>query len=90
VLGLLNDSNYEQVSMAVEAGSLLVAYSDGITEAANSSGEEFGAERLKVEVLRNGQAAPGQLCDLLIDTVKKWCAPAEPFDDQTVVVARIG
>lgn len=90
VIGLLESCNYEQVSMAVEPGSLLVVYSDGLTEAENASGEEFGAERLEAEVLRHRQARPGQLCELLIDSVKKWCAPAEPVDDQTVVAARMG
>jgi hypothetical protein len=45
---------------------------------------------LIAEILRHREHPPERLCNDLIDAVKNWCAPAEPFDDQTVVVARMG
>jgi hypothetical protein len=90
VIGLLENCNYEQVSIAIDPGSLLLVYSDGVTEAANAQGEEFGAVRLEAEILQHREARPGQLCDVLIDSVEKWCAPVEPVDDQTIVAARMG
>jgi sigma-B regulation protein RsbU (phosphoserine phosphatase) len=89
VIGLLDGCTYEQASIPVEPGSLLVVYSDGITEPENAYGEEFGIDRLVSEVVRHRQAPPERLCNELIDAVKTWCAPAEPFDDQTVLVARM-
>jgi phosphoserine phosphatase RsbU/P len=90
VIGLLDNCVYERASIEVEPGSLLVAYSDGMTEPENAYGEEFGPDRLVAEILRHRDRPPEQLCGELIDAVKNWCAPEEPFDDQTVVVARIG
>lgn len=89
VIGLLDNCSYEQASIEVQPGSLLVVYSDGITEPENEYGEEFGTERLIGEVLRHRNATPETLCSEIIDAVKSWCAPAEPFDDQTVLVARM-
>ncbi len=89
VIGLLDRCSYEQASIEVAPGSLLVAYSDGITEPENAYGEEFGADRLMAEILRHRHERPAELCNTLIDVVASWCAPAEPFDDQTVVAARM-
>ena len=89
VIGLLDNCVYERASIDVEPGSLLVAYSDGMTEPENAYGEEFGADRLVAEILRHRNHPPERLCNELIDTVKNWCAPEEPFDDQTVLVARM-
>lgn len=89
VIGLLDRCSYEQASLEVAPGSLLVAYSDGITEPENAYGEEFGADRLVAEILRHRHQRPAELCTTLVDAVTSWCAPAEPFDDQTVVAARM-
>jgi sigma-B regulation protein RsbU (phosphoserine phosphatase) len=90
VIGLLDGCVYERASIEVHPGSLLVAYSDGMTEPENAYGEEFGADRLAAEVLRHRNHAPEKLCEELIEAVKNWCAPEEPFDDQTVLIARMG
>ncbi|HVB33925.1 MAG TPA: SpoIIE family protein phosphatase [Patescibacteria group bacterium] len=89
VIGLLDHCTYEQASISVAPGSLLVVYSDGMTEPENSSGEQFGSERLIEEILRHRDEPPQQICSAAIEAVKNWCAPAEPFDDQTVLVARM-
>ncbi len=89
VLGLLDGCVYEQATIHVEPGSLLVAYSDGITEPEDSYGEEFGPDRLVAEILRRRNERPERLCLDILEAVKTWCAPAEPFDDQTVLVARM-
>lgn len=89
VIGLLDKCAYEQASIQVRPGSLLVVYSDGITEPENEYGEEFGMERLTAEILRHRHATPEELCQKIIEAVKTWCAPAEPFDDQTILVARM-
>ncbi len=89
VIGLLEGCSYEQASVEVEPGSLLVAYSDGMTEPEDTYGEEFGPDRLQAEILRFRHEPPDRLCNRLIEAVKNWCAPAEPFDDQTVLIARM-
>lgn len=89
VIGLLEGCSYEQASVMIEPGSMLVAYSDGMTEPEDAYGEEFGPERLQAEILRHRHLSLERLCNELIEAVKNWCAPAEPFDDQTVLIARM-
>ena len=47
MLGVLDDARYEQGRREIRAGDTLVLYSDGLIEAANSSGEEYGEDRLR-------------------------------------------
>ncbi|MBI1749284.1 MAG: SpoIIE family protein phosphatase [Acidobacteria bacterium] len=90
VVGLFDDCVYEQGSVAVEPGSLLVAYSDGMTEPENVYGEQFGARRLAAEVVRHRQASPQRLAELLLAAAEEWGQAPEQADDMTVVVARLG
>jgi phosphoserine phosphatase RsbU/P len=90
VLGLFEETPYTQVALQVAPGSLLVAFTDGITEAANAYAEEFGRERLKDEILRNRDLPVQALMESLIAAGEKWSGTAEQADDMTVVVARMG
>ncbi len=89
VVGLFDDCVYEQGCVAVEPGSLLVAYSDGITEPENVYGEQFGARRLAAEVLRHRQSSPSRLAEQLIAAAEEWGQSPEQADDMTVVIARL-
>jgi phosphoserine phosphatase RsbU/P len=89
VVGLFEQTPYTQVTLKVPKGSLLVAYSDGLTEAANVYGEEFGTKRVKEEVLRCRDLPVQQLIQALIDAAEKWTGSSERADDVTVLVARM-
>jgi sigma-B regulation protein RsbU (phosphoserine phosphatase) len=89
VVGLFDDCVYEQGCATVEPGSLLVAYSDGITEPENVYGEQFGARRLAAEVLRHRQSSPSRLAEQLIAAAEEWGQSPEQADDMTVVIARL-
>jgi sigma-B regulation protein RsbU (phosphoserine phosphatase) len=89
VVGLFEETPYVQVTMCVPPGSLLVAFSDGLTEAANAYGEEFGTQRLKEQILRNRDLPAQQLMHSLIEASEKWKGSTERADDITVIVARM-
>jgi len=89
VVGLFDDCVYEQGCVTVEPGSVLVAYSDGITEPENVYGEQFGARRLAAEVLRHRQSSPSRLAEQLIAAAEEWGQSPEQADDMTVVIARL-
>ena len=57
VLGLFEDWECSVEELQITAGDVLVIYTDGITEASNSAGEEFGGDRLE-KVIREHVAAP--------------------------------
>ena len=66
-LGMFHDARYHQHFIRFETGQVMVIYTDGITEAANSSDEEFGQERFAKSVL-SGIALPAKE---LIDHIRK-------------------
>lgn len=89
VIGLFADAQYTQCTLQVSPGSLLVGFSDGLTEPESVYGEEYGVERLKAEVLRQRSLPANRLAENLIDGVEQWAGTAEQADDMTVVVARM-
>ena len=88
VLGLFEDRRYESQAIEIAPGSLLIAYSDGLSEAENSKGEEFGDERVLDVALRMGRAPAGGALKNLLKVVDQWTGPAEQLDDLTAIVAR--
>lgn len=69
-LGMFDDLHYHQHFIRFEQGQVMVIYTDGITEAANPSGEEFGEDRLARRVL-DGIDLPAKK---LIDHIRKGVA----------------
>lgn len=90
VIGMFEDCPYTQGSIKVEPGSLLVAFSDGLTEPENVYGEEFGTQRLKEEILRQRSMPPQRIAENLIAAAEQWAGTPEQADDITVVIARMG
>jgi sigma-B regulation protein RsbU (phosphoserine phosphatase) len=89
VVGVFDDCPYEQGSVPIEPGSLLVAYSDGLIEPENVYGEEFGTRRLIEVVLRHRHADPRVLAEALMSAAEEWAGAPEQADDMTVLVARL-
>ena len=88
VIGLLPDGTWSAVRTALEPGDLLCAFSDGVTEATDPSGAEFGAARLTDLLSRVATAEPARICDEVLAAVERFSAHAPASDDRTVIVAR--
>lgn len=88
VLGLAEDSVYEQGKIPVGAGDLFVFYSDGITDRMDPTGELFGIERLKEAAVRSRADAARISLYSLLGEVQGWSQGAPAEDDMTLVVAR--
>jgi sigma-B regulation protein RsbU (phosphoserine phosphatase) len=89
VVGLFDECPYEEGTIRMEAGSLLVAYSDGLIEPENAYGEEFGTRRFIEEIRRHARMDPARLAEELVTTVEEWAGLPEQSDDMTVIVARM-
>jgi serine phosphatase RsbU (regulator of sigma subunit) len=70
-------------------GDTLVLYTDGVTEAFNDRGEEFGEQRLVDSLRRHREQRPRALLDSILGDVKQF-SPHEQHDDITLLVARCG
>jgi len=90
VVGLFENPGYTERTVEVSPRSVLVVYSDGITEPENVYGEEFGMQRLKAEVLRQKDLPVERLAESLVSSAEQWAGTPEQADDMTVVIARMG
>ncbi|HUO34327.1 MAG TPA: SpoIIE family protein phosphatase [Candidatus Acidoferrum sp.] len=90
VVGLFEEYPFTQRTIAVKAGAVLVAFSDGLTEPENVYGEEFGNARLKEEAMRQRNLPARSLAEALLSSAEQWAGTAEQADDMTVIVARVG
>ena len=87
-LGLFPVVEYERVETTLAPGELVLLYTDGITEAANPRGEEFGLERLESTVSRYTRE-PLVAIAVAIETAVEVFADGTPFgDDRTMVLLR--
>lgn len=89
VLGILASAAYRTVSVSASDGDLLVLYSDGITEAPNGRGEQFGETRL-IEVARTAANRSARAaCDAILAAVNEFTGDRPAPDDQTLLVVRL-
>ena len=87
-VGLFSGATYSDEDTRLEPGDVLVVYSDGVTEALNLAGEEYGDARL-AEVTAAHRAAPlDQLLQGIITSVQSFANGASQSDDVTVLVLR--
>ena len=76
------------VSSRLEPGDLLFLYSDGVTEAADPEGEQFGEHRL-AELVRPDRDRPlAEVLESIRDALDDWTVGSPPGDDITLVAAR--
>lgn len=88
-IGIMGNSRYLPQTRPFPPGSMVVLYSDGITEAENVGEEEFGNERLE-QVIRGSLAGGGAAVrDAIAREVDAFTVGAAQYDDQTLVVAQI-
>ena len=88
IVGAFPESVYEQETVALDPGDILVIFSDGVTEAFNEQWEEFGDDRLVACVTANCERLSEEMLGRIVDTVKAFTGNAAASDDMTVLVLR--
>ena len=61
-----------------------MAYTDGLTEAANAEDKLFGSERLKAAIEHDGQSGPAETIDAIIGQVHAWTGGQKLAEDLTI------
>jgi sigma-B regulation protein RsbU (phosphoserine phosphatase) len=87
-LGLLPGSAYREVRLVLAPGDAVVLASDGIEEATDGSGEEFGRGRVEAALAGLGAGSATEIAQGLLAACRRFAGPAEPSDDRTVVVLK--
>jgi sigma-B regulation protein RsbU (phosphoserine phosphatase) len=88
VLGLFDTASFEEETLTLEPGDLIVLFSDGVTEAMNAEGEEFTDDRLIACANAHRGESPQQVLDALLADVHTFCAGEPQSDDVTAVLVR--
>jgi serine phosphatase RsbU (regulator of sigma subunit)/pSer/pThr/pTyr-binding forkhead associated (FHA) protein len=90
LVGAFEDATYDRETLQLASGDTIVLYSDGITEAMNGDGEEFGEDRLRDIVQRSLAESPGRILQAVFEAVHAFAHGAPQNDDLTAVVLRFG
>jgi len=88
VLSIMEDFPYEEETILVGPGDMIVVYSDGVTEAVNPHQELFGEARLAETIRAHRDAPASAMVDHIVAAVKAHAGTAPQMDDITLVVLR--
>ena len=89
VVGLLESYPYQQGSIEFTKGDILVAYTDGISEAMNAAHEEWGEDCLEETIQRCNGLQSQEILQSVFTAADKFVAGASQSDDMTLVVLRV-
>lgn len=88
ILGCLPGMQYEEGSVKMEPGDLVVMFTDGISEAMNDANEEYGEERIREFVVHNRTLPCAEILSRLEQDVIAFCGREPNEDDSTFLIAR--
>jgi phosphoserine phosphatase RsbU/P len=88
ILGLFEHATFDEETVTMKSGDVLITFSDGVTEALSESGEEFGESRLLECVQARRTASVPELLAAILASVREFTAGAVQSDDVTALVLR--
>jgi serine phosphatase RsbU (regulator of sigma subunit) len=88
IIGAFKDVIFEEETVELVAGDVLMVFSDGVTEALSADGCEFGEERLLSCIDAHREAAAVVLLDSILGHVREFSRGAEQNDDLTALILR--
>ena len=88
VLGIAESAGFGQRTERLSAGDFVLLYTDGVTDAMDAQGREFGMDRLRQVALEQRGAPAGEMLAALERAVGEFTGGVAPFDDITIVIIR--
>jgi sigma-B regulation protein RsbU (phosphoserine phosphatase) len=86
MLGIIEDFQYESGKVKMIKNDMLILYTDGITEAQNSDGDEFGEERLHEIIISNRNKKEEEIVNIILKEVEIFAGTNKQYDDQTLII----
>jgi phosphoserine phosphatase RsbU/P len=87
-VGMFPDSTYEEGAVQLSPGDLVIAYTDGVTEAVNPAGQEWGLEGLRKAAMESLGRSADDIVRAIFASVDEFSREC-PIDDTTIVVLRV-
>lgn len=88
VLGALEEFDFKEATIPFKQGDMLLIFSDGISEAQNEAGEDFGEERLVEVAAGLKDSAATEVIDGVMQAVSDFTGDKSQFDDMTILVVK--
>ena len=88
-IGLVEGATYQAEKIQLNTGDMLILYTDGVTEAANPQGEQYGWDRLAESLHAAGDVSPRRLVAALRSSLQDFAAGQPLDDDTTIVVCKV-
>jgi sigma-B regulation protein RsbU (phosphoserine phosphatase) len=89
IIGTFLNGPYEQETIQLQSGDILVVYTDGVTEALNPAGVEFDEEKLRSIVVESLRLPARELAARVIAKVLEWQGRASQHDDITLIIVKV-
>jgi sigma-B regulation protein RsbU (phosphoserine phosphatase) len=90
IVGLFEAAVFEEETVTLSAGDVLLVFSDGVSEALSADGEEYGEERIIATAERHPGTSPNELLQAIFSDVRAFTKGAAQSDDITALVLRYG
>jgi phosphoserine phosphatase RsbU/P len=87
-LGVIDNADFEQKELALNSGDIVVFYTDGVTEAENDKGEQYGEQRLSRLVVQKTALSAKEISEAIKEEVFAFALNQEQHDDFTLVVLK--
>jgi sigma-B regulation protein RsbU (phosphoserine phosphatase) len=88
ICGLFEHATYQEETIQLQPGDVLLIFSDGISEALNAAGDEFGDDRILRCLQQHAGASVNDVLECLVQTVRTFASDTVQSDDMTAVVVR--
>jgi sigma-B regulation protein RsbU (phosphoserine phosphatase) len=89
IIGMFSQAEYQEGRLMLDPGDVVVAFTDGVTEAMNEADEEFGDERLKSLLCQIAPLPISAMAQCLSAELRDWIGRAPQHDDLTFLILKI-
>jgi len=89
LLGMMANVTYEEETIPLQSGDWVVMYTDGVSEAMNPEGEEFGAVRIEALIRQNAHRTAQEMVGAIAEAVSKFSGLDSQADDITLLAVKV-
>jgi phosphoserine phosphatase RsbU/P len=88
MLGMLEEFPFQNDTVALNPGDIMVVFSDGVTEAMNADQAQFGDERLQEVIMSHEDESASVLIESIVDAIRSYVGATPQMDDITLMVVK--